>query len=71
MKALLERSMDVHECDGCGWEYYEAKGHPPSHVPPFTKYRDLPGDFACPRCSTGKYYMFRLKGKGSDLPARW
>lgn len=41
-------------CSVCSFTYDEAKGLPESHIPPGTKWEDLPEDWKCPWCGAGK-----------------
>lgn len=38
----------------CGWIYDEAKGDPDNGIAPGTKFEDLPADYVCPVCGSGK-----------------
>jgi rubredoxin len=38
------------ECDGCGYVYDEAVGHPREGFPPGTPWADVPDDWPCPDC---------------------
>ena len=41
-------------CSVCRWEYDEEQGYPEGGFPPKTAFADLPEDFRCPICSSGK-----------------
>lgn len=41
-------------CTVCGWIYDEAKGDPDNGIAPGTKFEDLPADYVCPVCGSGK-----------------
>lgn len=41
-------------CLGCGYEYIPELGDPDNGIPPGTQFKDLPDDWVCPECSTGK-----------------
>ncbi len=47
-------------CTVCQWEYDEENGLPESDIPANTKFGDLPDDFKCPICSSGKERFERL-----------
>jgi pyruvate oxidase len=42
------------KCTVCGYVYDEEKGEPATHTPPGTKFEDLPADWRCPVCGSGK-----------------
>ena len=46
--------MKKYVCTVCGWIYDEAKGDPDNGIPPGTKFEDLPADYVCPVCGSGK-----------------
>ena len=41
-------------CQVCGYGYHEAEGDPNVHVPPGTRFGDLPDEWVCPVCGVGK-----------------
>ncbi len=41
-------------CINCGWIYDEQVGYPPSQIAPGTAWEDIPEDWKCPDCLTGK-----------------
>ena len=42
------------ECQICGFVYDEAEGLPDEGIAPGTRWEDIPDDWECPDCSTGK-----------------
>ena len=46
--------MKKYQCDVCGWIYDEAEGMPERGIAAGTKWEDLPDDFKCPVCRSGK-----------------
>lgn len=52
--------MAVWVCQSCGHEYDEAKGMPSRGIPPGTSFADLPEDWICPDCLSGKD-MFEIE----------
>ena len=46
--------MKKYQCDVCGWIYDEAEGMPARGIAAGTKWEDLPDDFKCPVCRSGK-----------------
>lgn len=48
---VINKVLDI---DACGWEYDEALGEPENGIAPCTKFEDLPVDFECSLCGTGK-----------------
>ena len=41
-------------CQNCGWIYDEAKGDPSHGIAAKTPWADVPADWICPECGTGK-----------------
>ena len=48
------------ECQMCGFIFDEARGRPEEGIPPGTRWRDVPEDWACPDCGTPKS-SFRME----------
>jgi rubredoxin len=44
-------------CITCGFIYDEALGLPDKGVAPGTRFEDLPEDWLCPECGSGKDYF--------------
>jgi rubredoxin len=42
------------ECQICGFVYDESEGLPDEGIVPGTRWEDIPDDWECPDCSTGK-----------------
>jgi len=38
----------------CSWVYDEAKGEPEEGINPGTRWEDIPDDWVCPVCGSGK-----------------
>jgi class 3 adenylate cyclase/rubredoxin len=41
-------------CSTCGWVYDPARGDPEHNISPETSFEDLPDDWVCPICGSGK-----------------
>jgi rubredoxin len=52
--------MTKYECNTCGYVYDPASGDPDNGVPPGTSFEDVPEDWTCPECGTGKDDFFPL-----------
>ncbi len=50
----IKTTMKSYMCVLCGVVYEEAKGHPESGLPPGTKWEDVPLNWRCPDCGSGK-----------------
>ena len=46
--------MRKWQCGICGLIYDEAEGWPDENIAPGTKWEDVPGDWLCPDCGSGK-----------------
>ncbi len=46
--------MKRWECQICGFVYDEAEGLPDENIAPGTRWEDIPDDWVCPDCGTGK-----------------
>lgn len=46
--------MQKYVCTVCGYVYDPAKGDPEGDIPPNTSFEDLPDDWVCPVCGSGK-----------------
>jgi rubredoxin len=46
--------MKKYKCNMCGCVYDEAKGAPDDGIEPGTAWTDIPDDWACPVCGSGK-----------------
>ncbi|BCF92808.1 MULTISPECIES: rubredoxin [Paraburkholderia] len=46
--------MKIWECVICGFRYEEALGIPEAGVAAGTRWEDVPQDWVCPDCGTGK-----------------
>ena len=46
--------MSKYRCGVCGTIYDPAKGTPARNIPPGTPYDNLPADWQCPVCGSGK-----------------
>src|SRR5579859_1521875 len=49
-----ERTMNIWECVICGFRYDESLGLPEAGIAAGTKWEDVPDDWLCPDCGTGK-----------------
>jgi pyruvate oxidase len=57
-------------CTVCGYVYDEEKGEPLTGTPPGTMFGDLPPDWKCPVCGSGKEVFVRTDGEDQAEPAR-
>jgi rubredoxin len=46
--------MQKYKCNTCGWIYDPKVGVPKKGIAPGVDFKDLPGDFKCPKCGAGK-----------------
>lgn len=46
--------MSVYKCSVCGYEYDPTKGDPENGVGKGTSFDELPDDWSCPVCGSGK-----------------
>lgn len=44
----------VMRCQVCGFVYRPEEGMPEFGIPPGTRWEDIPDDWQCPDCGTGK-----------------
>ncbi|HMK16459.1 MAG TPA: rubredoxin, partial [Methanomicrobiales archaeon] len=56
-------------CQVCGYVYDEEKGEPLTGTPPGTRFGDLPEDWKCPVCGSGKEVFVRME-RGGEAPAQ-
>jgi hemerythrin-like domain-containing protein/rubredoxin len=52
--------MSVYECTVCGYKYEPLVGDPTSGIPSGTPFSDLPEDWVCPLCGSGKDLFVRV-----------
>lgn len=46
--------MSTYKCSVCGYEYDPAKGDPENGIAAGTSFDELPDDWSCPVCGSGK-----------------
>jgi len=46
--------MNQYQCTICTYVYDPEVGDPESGIPPGTAFEDLPDDWVCPQCGSGK-----------------
>lgn len=46
--------MKTWQCATCGFIYYEEHGLPDEGIAPGTRWQDVPADWRCLDCGTGK-----------------
>ena len=46
--------MERMQCDCCGHVYDKDEGDPKNNVPAGTAWKDVPADYNCPECGSGK-----------------
>lgn len=51
---MLKSQYKKYICLICGWIYDESEGWPEEGINPGTKWEDIPVNFECPDCGTGK-----------------
>ena len=49
--------MQKYKCVFCGYIYDPAKGDEKTGIPPGTSFEDLPENWVCPGCGSGKEYF--------------
>lgn len=54
-------------CSVCSYTYDEAKGIPKAGIAPGTKQEELPENWKCPWCGTGKEAFREKKGEGQTV----
>jgi rubredoxin len=47
-------------CQVCGYVYDETLGEKETGTPPGTRFEDLPGDWKCPICGSGKEVFVKI-----------
>jgi rubredoxin len=52
--------MEKYKCQICGYIYDPAEGEPENNIGPGTAFSDLPDDYVCPVCFTGKDDFFSV-----------
>ena len=58
---VVEHAADARmECRIC-WSLYDpVEGDPAGEIPPGTAFAELPNDWRCPRCDSGKSYFLPI-----------
>ena len=51
---MVEQNTKQWICEICGFIYDEAEGWPEDGIEPGTAWKDVPEDWLCPDCGTGK-----------------
>jgi len=46
--------MNPYQCTTCTYVYDPEVGDPERGIPPRTPFEDLPDDWVCPQCESGK-----------------
>ncbi len=46
--------MNVYKCTVCGYEYNPEEGDPVGGIVKGTSFEDIPDDWVCPVCGSGK-----------------
>ncbi|NQT73168.1 MAG: rubredoxin [Chloroflexi bacterium] len=52
--------MNKYQCTTCTYIYDPETGDPESGIPPRTPFEDLPDDWVCPQCGSGKEVFEKL-----------
>ena len=50
----MTQAFRYWQCQSCGEIYDESVGSPESGIPAGTRFEDLPDDWICPACGSGK-----------------
>uniref|UniRef100_A0A7S2ZTN3 Rubredoxin-like domain-containing protein n=1 Tax=Rhodosorus marinus TaxID=101924 RepID=A0A7S2ZTN3_9RHOD len=58
---FIEIDEGKYECQACGYEYNPAKGDRNIGVGPGFAFEELPADFRCPNCNSGKNVFVSVK----------
>ena len=53
-KAAEGAKLRAWRCGACGYVYSEVAGLPDEGIPPGTRWEDIPEDWVCPDCGSGK-----------------
>lgn len=59
--AVTTTAADSWVCLTCAYVYDEAEGDPGTGLPPGTRWIELPEDWRCPDCGTGKHDFERIE----------
>ena len=51
---LRGENMERMQCDCCGHVYDKDEGDAKNNVPAGTAWKDVPADYKCPECGSGK-----------------
>jgi rubredoxin len=51
---VSDEPYKVWQCLNCGYVYDEEVGDPGEGLAPGTRWADIPDDWICPQCGTGK-----------------
>ena len=51
---MTDRPFTIWQCLNCGYVYDEEAGDPGEGLAPGTRWADIPDDWICPQCGTGK-----------------
>ena len=50
----MDTNYKSYLCLNCGLVYHEEDGWPDEGLPPGTRWGDVPADWICPQCGSGK-----------------
>ena len=51
---MTDQAYTIWQCLNCGYIYDEEAGDPSEGLAPGTRWADIPDDWICPQCGTGK-----------------
>ncbi|MFM6853339.1 MAG: rubredoxin [Sphingopyxis sp.] len=51
---MTDTGYKIWQCLNCGYVYDEEAGDPDEGFAPGTRWADIPDDWMCPQCGTGK-----------------
>jgi len=57
----MAEPFKIYECASCGFVYDEEEGWPEDGIAPGTRWADVPDDWYCQQCGTGKEDFFMLE----------
>lgn len=52
--------MNRYQCTHCSYIYDPETGDPEGGIPPKTAFEDLPDDWVCPQCESGKEFFEKI-----------
>ena len=65
----MNKSNKSYLCNACGWVYDPTQGDPDGSIAPGTPWEDIPDDWICPVCGSGKEDFEPIEEPPSSTPA--